>query len=87
MNTLEKKLKQIAIYDNGGKTLDRYTIVLLNTKRKLSVIWYDCIGSCATGNSVFMHSNCNRGRHLGKRVDFKELTPELQKKLEAYLND
>ena len=71
----------IVVYDNGGKTLDRYTIVDLNSwrydteyKRR-----YDCISASTTGAGVFLHTDCNRGRHLGKKIQFSELSEELQK--------
>lgn len=80
----ESILKSIAIYDNGGQTLDRITVVLLQTKKGTQ---YDCICASQTGERVFQHSTCTRGRHLGKRIEFDQLNKELQTKLTNYFND
>lgn len=78
MNTQRK----LAIYDNGGKTLDRYTIVDLSTKfKKNGDTLYEGIGASETGAGVYLHCECMRGRHLGKRVEFTDLDIELQKML------
>ena len=79
MNTQRK----LAIYDNGGKTLDRYTIVDLSTKfKKNGDTLYECIGASQDIYlGVYLHCDCQRGRHLGKRVEFTDLDIELQKKI------
>lgn len=76
-------MKIIGIYDNGGKTVDRYTIVLdeMSTPQ-----FNDMLG---IGDSPSIYSQFTSGqfdtknpsgnRHLGKRVRFEELTEELQK--------
>ena len=46
-----------------------------------------CIGCDWTGNGFFSHSNCQRGRHLGKKVEAKDLSKELQTKLLNYINN
>lgn len=61
------------IYDNGGKTLDRYTIFLDETN--------DCIGADTDGNGFYQHSTGVRGRHLGKKVPYTSLSVELRRKL------
>ncbi len=70
----------LAVYDNGGKTLDRYTIVDLDTKRgdKPGIVVYDAIGASETGAGFFLHIECSRGRHLGKKISFSQLPEELQ---------
>lgn len=81
-------MKNVTIYDNGGKTYDRITIVFLDTKSKPLYCGrfydYECIGSSETGDGFFQHSNCQRGPHLGKKINFSDLSPELQNKLNNY---
>lgn len=84
-----EKMNNIAIYDNGGATVDRITVVFLDTKRKYlgKFMVYDCLGTSETGFEFFQHSTCTRGRHLGKRVEFKDLHPELQERLINYFKN
>lgn len=63
------------IYDNGGETLDRYTIFLTAGSD-------DCIVASDTGAGVYMHEeNIKRGRHLGKKIPFTQLSTALRMKL------
>jgi len=84
-----EKLKNVEFYDNGGITIDRITVVFLNTAKNFYDILetYDCISCSKTGFEFFQHGNCTRGRHLGKRVNFNDLHPELQKKLINYFKN
>lgn len=78
----QKKLKVVAIYDNGGKTFDRYTIVVNVRRRNKEGVWlYDCIGSSETGAGFFTWSECIRGKHLGNLVPLSALSPELQQRI------
>ena len=82
-------LKNVVIYDNGGKTLDRITFVFLNTAEydifgtRLNT--YECLCTCYTGVSFWSHSYCQRGKHLGSLIGFKDLSENLQKRFENYL--
>ena len=77
---MEKNIHVVAIYDNGGKTTDRYT-VYFNTKDKREN-WYPCL---AMNNYPFdpqgfcQHSSGLLGRHNGKRIAFSELPLDCQK--------
>lgn len=62
------------IYDNGGETLDRYTIFL-------SAASDDAIGADENGAGFYQHLEAKRGRHLGKKVPFTSLSTELRIKL------
>jgi hypothetical protein len=71
----------LAVYDNGGKTLDRYTIVDLDTKQKqrsTGKMVYDFIGASETGAGFYQHGECPIGRHLGKKIPFSSLDEGLQ---------
>lgn len=80
------KIKDLRFFDSGlNSSLDRITIVLMNTKvTKSSGVYYDCIGSCWTGISVFTHCDCQLGEHLGKELQFSELSTELQNRIKEY---
>lgn len=70
----------LTIYDNGGESLDRYTIVVNNTKG-IGIYDkndYDCICASENGLGVFTWSKCAKGKHLGKVISFNELSIELQ---------
>ena len=84
-------LKDVEIYDNGGKTLDRITFVFLNSGTQdifgTRFLSYECLCSCFTGVSFFQHSNCQRGNQLGKKVTLKNLSKELQQRFINYLKN
>jgi hypothetical protein len=72
---------RIAVYDNGGKTADRYTVVYLDRpghdKRVL-----ECLGMSDRPfhpQGFGQHDCCIRGRYLGKRILFSDLPPDCQK--------
>ena len=80
-------MKNITIYDNGGKTLDRITVIF--NDRKIATkdgVLYECIASSETGSGFFLHSEAMKGRHLGKKIDFSKLSLPLQNKLLIELN-
>jgi len=60
------------IYDNGGETLDRYTIFLSDGND-------DYIAASETGAGFYQHGEgAKRGRHLGKKVPFTSLSTQLR---------
>lgn len=64
------------IYDNGGKTIDRYTIV---TQPSYSNDLWECLGVDSVGGTGFSQwGECKLGRHLGKEIKFNELPKETQ---------
>lgn len=75
-------MKNIAVYDNGGKTFDRITIVFLDTKRKPlfggKYYDYDCIGASENGLGFLQWSSCQRGRHLGRKIPYESLSLTLR---------
>lgn len=74
--------KRLIIYDNGGLTLDRITVLDRNDISKNNgTTLYSGIGASEKGNCFYLHIEAQRGRHLGKRVLFKDLTLELQNRL------
>lgn len=77
-------MKIIGIYDNGGKTLDRYTVVIDNTTDDPM---HDMLGlsegsdgfSQWTSGQWFKGSDGVRNTHLGKRIRFEDLSGPTQK--------
>ena len=50
-------MKNITIYDNGGKTFDRITIIFNDRKRVTKDgVLYECIAASETGNGFYQHS-------------------------------
>lgn len=82
-------LKVIAVYDNGGESLDRYTIVTnerYKSRTNPNRYMYSAISSSHYGGGVFMWTECLRGRHLGKKIQLSDLSEELQSKIKCALN-
>jgi hypothetical protein len=80
--------KNISFYDNGGKTFDRITVIFNDSKRATKDGYvYDCLACSHSGSGFFQHSDAMKGKHLGKKVSFDNLSPELQKRLKTYFND
>ncbi len=73
-------MKLKAIYDNKGETIDRYTIVTTESRLSNGMKLYTCIGSCTTGIAFFTWSECQIGKHLGKKVQLESLDKGLQNK-------
>lgn len=74
-------MKNIKIYDNGGKTFDRYTVIYLDLKttraglyeaRAMSANPYSPLGFCQMTTAA-------AGRHLGKKIQFSYLPSDCQK--------
>ena len=80
-------MKNIIIYDNGGKTLDRITVIFNDKKRVTKDgILYECIATSENGSGIYLHSEAMKGIHLGKKIDFSKLSLPLQNKLLIELN-
>jgi hypothetical protein len=85
----------IRIYDNGGKTIDRYSVLFMDTKRftratQKGDFEYDCLGmddSPFSPGGFGQSCNAVPGRHLGKRIRFEELPPDCQKAVLQYLSE
>ena len=80
-------MKNISIYDNGGKSYDRITVIFNDRKRVTKDgILYECIEASEKGNGFYLHSEAMKGKHLGKKIDFSKLSLPLQNKLLIELN-
>lgn len=74
-------MKNLRIYDNNGKTFDRYTVVYMdqpenapNTFAALGMSSDPC-----HPQGFGQHCSAMPGRHLGKRIQFNELPFECQR--------
>ena len=71
----EGSLRRFLVYDNGGETLDRYTIF----KRPVTFNGMcEYLGTCETGISFSQFGQAVPGRHLGKIVSFTGLNYTLK---------
>jgi hypothetical protein len=61
------------VYDNGGKTLDRYTVCLEVSRWEGHAAFYTCLGLSEGGRAFSQFSEAQEGRHLGKRVKLDSL--------------
>lgn len=82
-NSIQEVIDNITIYDNGGKTLDRYSVILNNYKRRStvngnSVMLYECLGMNEGGHGFSQFCEAVKGRHLGKKVNFNDLSKATQ---------
>lgn len=72
--------QRIACYDNGGRTVDRFTVVYLDQPEKERGV-FSCVGMSANpfhAQGFGQHSSAMVGRHLGKRIPFSKLPPYCQ---------
>jgi len=80
----------LVIYDNGGKTFDRITVVYLEDKfrsRATGNITYSYLGASETGVGFFQHGECEIGRHLGKKIKFSDMDSNLQRLIKILFNE
>lgn len=76
--------KLIRIYDNGGKSFDRYTVVFMDEVERTTV---DGKLYAALAMSAFpfhpqgfgQHTSAMPGKHLGRRIKFDDLPQDCQK--------
>jgi hypothetical protein len=75
-------MKVKAVYDNGGASADRYTIVYDSSRLVQGRRLWECVGSSMNPThpqGFFQHSDCTLGRHLGKKIAFADLPEEVQR--------
>ncbi len=74
-------MKIKAIYDNGGETFDRYTVVY-NALATGKPGVYEAVGMSEDPfhpQGFGQHCSAMLGKHLGKRITFKQLPKDCQK--------
>jgi len=79
----------IRAYDNGGKTLDRYTIIVMDRPERRVYQCPQVFEALAASECPFhpqgfgQHTSAAPGRHLGRRVDVTDLPADVQRLLSA----
>ena len=74
------KQKKVIIYDNGGKTMDRYTVIIDKDAYGMNSapLWPYGINQ----HVGEVGRNITLGKHLGKKVNINSLNPDVQKAIE-----
>lgn len=86
-------MKVLAIYDNGGKTWDRYTVVIDDNDETYTGKHWSMLGLSKNADMPDGFSQMSEGiynlggnnRHLGKRIRFEDLSATLQKHIAGRL--
>jgi hypothetical protein len=74
-------MKNLQICDNGGETLDRYTVFKAYERGRINYQGtkvFPAIGASFYGGGVYMHIEASKGKHLGKKIKFEDLSKDLQ---------
>ncbi len=72
----------VRAYDNGGKTIDRYTVVYMDLPERS---WNNTFQAVAMNCEPFhpqgfgQHCTAQPGRHLGKRIALTDLPEDCQR--------
>lgn len=73
----------LRIYDDGGKTADRYTLVPPRWARLRgrNGAWpaFGCNAEPFHPMGIGMHCECVPGPHLGRRIAWSDLPPDVQR--------
>ena len=73
--------KPIRVYDNGGKTIDRYTVVYMSEGEHLANT-FEAVGMSENPfhpQGFGQHCTAMPGKHLGKRIMFSSLPDDCQR--------
>ena len=71
----------IRIYDNGGKTFDRYTVIYMDFPERMTGV-YEAVGMSTNPfhpQGFGQHCTAMPGKHLGKRIQFKDLPDDCKR--------
>jgi hypothetical protein len=84
--------KNIRIFDNGGKTADRYSVIYLDEPQGSGQYGTLYAGVGMSSNpfhpqGVGMHGEFLPGKHLGKKIAFSVLPADCQKLVLTDLRD
>jgi hypothetical protein len=74
-------MKIIKVYDNGGKTFDRYTVIVNERRLDNGKLLYQCLGLSGdpTHPQGFSQwGECLMGKHLGKEIWFNDLPDNIR---------
>ena len=74
----------LSVWDNGGETLDRYSVVL---KSMATDKYHDILGVGSSPNSYSQFDSGQPGRHLGKKIDLLDLPMDVLKHVVSRLTN
>lgn len=86
-------MKNLRIYDNGGKTYDRYTAVFMDRVDSTYMTDGYLYEALAFNDDPFhplgfgQHVTAMPGRHLGKRITLDQLPPKARQFVQQNLED
>jgi hypothetical protein len=78
----------LRIYDNGGETADRYTVIFTRAQSFYTKGWFPVLGMSGSPfhpQGVCLHSEYNRPidrpsyKHLGKKIEFTQLPEDCRR--------
>lgn len=73
-------MENIRIYDNGGKTFDRYTVAFMDRPIGYNNL-VEMLGASEhpfNAQGFGQHCHGQPGRHLGKRITLEQCPPDVQ---------
>lgn len=77
-------IKNYRLYDNGGKSFDRYTVVFMDCP-EYQPGTFMCFGMSDNPYTGFgQHGIAVPGKHLGKRIRMEDLPEKCQEFLRLY---
>ena len=84
---------QLRVYDNGGESFDRYTVLRLDWAESRSYHLGGCVMAIGMSENPThpqgfgQHTSARDGSHLGKRIAFRDLPTSCQKVAKHFLKD
>lgn len=78
-----KQLEKIRVYDNGGKTVDRFTVVFLDRPERAGL--FEALGMDEQPfhpQGFGQHCTATPGEHLGEIANYFDLPADCQKMIQ-----
>jgi len=84
------KRKNFKVFDNGGKSFDRYTVALPGREHGASPGYDMCLSLSSNPESptgVSQFSDCKIGKHLGKKIPYAKLPKNIRNHVQKRLSE
>ena len=80
---------QLRVYDNGGESCDRYTVLRLDWPETVGCVMAMGMSENPTHpwQGFSQHTSAMDGSHLGKRIAFRDLPTSCQEVAKHFLED
>jgi hypothetical protein len=82
-----KKLEWVRCYDNGGRSLDRYTVVYMQEPGSKPGTFAGRGMNSEPFHGIGCYVEAAPGKHLGKRIKLEDLPPACQQLVKQDLGD